>query len=326
MTYVRYRPDPAGPDRVLDLARLGGDDFRLVTGLARQLRRGDRVLLCLPGDRTGDGELYVQDHVGGHRAVHFDHRTHEPGHPVSARGEHHRRQQDYWTRAADEAGLPTAREVRTPADTILDVAIAGPRGTGVELRRTDVTAAEATADATASYRSGWLPVWFADADHTPAWFHHVPSVGCNRVSWDDLPSRRSATATGLRTITAARCAYDDFGRCPESHRGPCGRYHPKPVPLRGLTIDDVAAMVPAGELEPLVEQHGYVYLVPPRSRRVFEELTGEPGAYAPDTVLTDTGPAPLHCTRCGQRLGLLRPGRNACQGCRPLPMTQDYPY
>src|SRR5258708_33512980 len=90
-----------------------------------------------------------------------------------------------------------------------------------------------------------------------------------------------STANGLRQIEAVRCVIGAFPKCPEGHWRPCGRYHPKPVAWLGLTVDDVAELVPAGEAVPLAGKNDLVYLVPPSSADLYRELSGRSGLYEP---------------------------------------------
>ncbi len=86
----------------------------------------------------------------------------------------------------------------------------GSTRTGIEVQRSHITVRAATRRTTKSHLAGRLPLWFSDSDQPPKWFHRIPSVGCNRISWDDPPPRRSATATGLRRVHATKCTVHTF--------------------------------------------------------------------------------------------------------------------
>jgi hypothetical protein len=59
-----------------------------------------------------------------------------------------------------------------------------------------------------------------------------------------------------------------------------GNYHPKPTPWRGLTVDDVAGLFPAGEIVALTfdryQRRDDVFLVGRADIAIYEELTGRP--------------------------------------------------
>jgi hypothetical protein len=107
-----------------------------------------------------------------------------------------------WCRAAEDAGYRVSTEFHTGGGTILDVAIDGPRQTGVEIQHSYVKSGVVKACTTKSFRIGWLPVWFLDTDTRPPWFHQVPALNCNRLTWSSLPPPRAATALGLTTFSA----------------------------------------------------------------------------------------------------------------------------
>ncbi|TDP97942.1 hypothetical protein [Labedaea rhizosphaerae] len=348
-TDVRFVPD----DRQLDLSRLSPADFALIAALHGQIDRGDRVLLCLRPAQDGADEMYIRKRGDTFWAAHFPGGGHGD-HEIRLESDEHRRQKDYWCRAATDAGFEAEQEFRTAGKTVLDVAIKGPCQTGVEVQRSHITAAHAKARTTKSYKAGWLPVWFADSDAQPKWFFEVPSVGCNSIGWTSLPHRRAATAArGLRTISAARCTAGVFDRCPDRNKRPCGRYHPQHEPWAGLTIDDVAAMMPARQAVPMRWNGKQIYIVPPKSLDLYRELTGrddlyragqkeqiertlrqqlsqeclspkhDGGLFDADLVAPGLPEAPTHCRSCGQKLLLRRPGRDGCQRCDPIPLTSS---
>jgi hypothetical protein len=283
-TLVHYTPQ----NRLLDLAKLTERDFALISSLQYKIKRGERILLCQRASPEDEGaEMFVRLKNGRYAAVHFPGSECTQTHEISVESPEHRCQKDYWQRAAEEAGYRTSQEVRTGAGTILDVAIDGPRRTGIEVQHSDLQSRLAKARTTKSFRAGWLPVWFLDSDRTPPWFHEVPALGCNKMPWSSLPPRRSATALGPSRFVARACTVMNFGTCPTGTRKRpkphCGAYHPYRQPWRGLTVDDVAAMLPAERIVPMRALRGDVHLVAPETLTLFEELTGQKGAYFPDT-------------------------------------------
>ena len=202
----------------------------------------------------------------------------------------HKYQTEYWVRAAEDAGWRAEREHTLPTRTRPDALIHGPVLTGVEVQRSAMTVAAAVARTRKAFRAGVTDVWFTSRKPEPLWAWRVPTVAENDLSWQLLPPRRAATATGLRIIRPARCAVENFDRCPYTRRH-CGRRHPLPEAWIGLTVDDVAARFPAGQIKLLRfhrnSRRDDVFLVPPESLALYEELTGNSGQFAADPVTDD---------------------------------------
>jgi hypothetical protein len=340
-TFVLYTPE----NRLLDLAVLNERDFALISSLHGEIGRGDRILLCQ--QRTGkdsDGaEMFVRLRNNRYFAVHFAGGECTQTHEIARESDEHRRQKDYWQRAAEDAGYRASQEFRTGAGTILDVAIDGPRRTGIEVQHSALETRLAKTRTTKSFRAGWLPVWFLDSDHAPPWFHTVPALNCNRLSWSSLPPRRSATAVGATKFIARACTALNFGTCPTGGRKrpkpPCGQNHPQRVPWEGLTVDDAAAMIPAGEIMPMRDMHGNVHLVDHENLKRYQDLTGLSGDYLPSRSRTRGRPAlrssvcinPIHdhredpsaksCSKCG--MAPAGPGGVLCPQC--LDILQNRP-
>ncbi|GAA3865125.1 hypothetical protein GCM10022243_34190 [Saccharothrix violaceirubra] len=306
-TRVLYTPD----DRELDLDRLSDADHDLITSLHDLIGPDDRVLRCLAAAEEHDA-LYVHRVADKYFLAHFAAGGHAP-HPVVRIGDEHKRQTEYWYRAGEDAGYPSDTGYAT-GGRVVDVAIHGPRRTAVEVQRSRITVRTARRRTTGSHRAGWSSLWFTAADRVPSWFHHVPSVGCNHLPWDDLPPRGRATATGLRRVTVARCDVHSFDRCPAGHRRHCGDDHAKLEVWRGLTLDRVAGLVPSGQVVPLRTPDGLVYFVPQEDVRVYRDLTGYAADYRPEDE-----PVPAReCVTCGNPLFWLRPGRTRCERCDPV--------
>ncbi|HUY48641.1 MAG TPA: hypothetical protein VMV92_23465 [Streptosporangiaceae bacterium] len=197
----------------------------------------------------------------------------------------HRRQKEYWARAAADGGLTAALEVAVRGAGVMDVAITGGAvDTDIEVQHTAIPAAPVKTRTTRYARAGYLPVWFNDAGAWPPWLAEVPAIGCNPMPWDTaMPRRRQVTATGLGVLRVVRCDITQFGgHCPDTGARPCGRYHPAVTGGRtGLTVDDVAAMLPAGQLVPLRYRTGTAFLVSPEDFRTYLEMTGGQGHWPP---------------------------------------------
>jgi hypothetical protein len=94
----------------------------------------------------------------------------------------------------------------------------------------------------------------------------VPALSCDDQRWKEYtPTRRTVWAIGLghngRELRCEVGAFERYhGRCPVSpRRRPCGQIHPEITTGKRALIDDVAAMVPAGELVPLRDFDGTVH-------------------------------------------------------------------
>ncbi|MGW0891587.1 competence protein CoiA family protein [Saccharopolyspora sp. NPDC002578] len=331
-TQVRYTPE----DRVLDLARLSTRDHQLIQSLRGSIVRGQGTLLCLESGADGAAaEMFIRRcSRGRYWAVHFVETTPcDHGDPIES--DEHRRQKDYWCRAAEDAGYRVSMEFSTGRGTRLDVAIEGPRLTGIEVQRSYAQDQAVKARTTKSYRAGWLPIWFLDSDRTPDWVHHVPAVN-STIPWSDMPPRRAATARGLSEFSALKCTPGAFAACPDGRKRPCGGWHPHREPWIGLTIDDVAALAPAERIVPMRDTAHRVYLTSPRSLELYRELTGSTGEYMPvpgsQRKKTPSGHStecanPRHEQRsrtrycgCGQEIfsltQLVRARDDVCEACR----------
>jgi hypothetical protein len=335
-TFVHYAPE----QRSLDLAKLSERDFILISSMYGRIKRGDRHLLCeqTPSEDRDEAEMYVKLRNGRYYAAHFPGSACRQEHRIVQESDEHRRQKDYWQRAAEFAGYTAEQELRTGNGTTLDVAIEGPCPTGIEVQHSVLHANLAKSRTTRTFRAGWLPVWFLDTDHTPPWFHAVPAVNCNvALPWSEsLPPRRSATALGPSRFIAMLCTARNGGRCPISTpkrpKRPCGRYHPRREPWYGLTVDDVAAMVPGEEIVPMRDLKGNVHLVDPENLKLFQELTGTSGSYQPSgSHQSPRGAAKsarcrshpneavheqLNCSKCGRVPA--GPGGVLCLACRHI--------
>jgi hypothetical protein len=268
-TLVRYTPQ----NRVLDLAGLSPTDYNLITGLHGNIRHGDRVLLCLrPG--SGDDEMYIRKRGVKHFAAHYPGGAHGP-HPVALETDGHRRQKDYWARAAEDNGLHSCIEMPVRGGK-MDVAITGGViATDIEVQRTEIPVSLVKSRTTIYQKAGYLPIWFNDWGSRPRWLYDVPAMGCTSQPWETyMPQRRTVYATGLAVYKAVKCEVGAFDHCPNRPSGWCGRYHPQQGPWGKLTVDDVAGMIPASEIVPLRRRDGQVMLVSPASLNLYRELVG----------------------------------------------------
>lgn len=260
--------------------------------------------------------------------------SHEISHGVS---DEHKRQVEYILRAGSDAGYDVKSEVRLPTKVRSDGAIYGPTVMGVEAQRSAITARDAKARTTKARRAGVLPIWFSDSLSDPAWLGSVPGVRMNEQQWDTVPRARSVTVvSGTRIIVPRKCWNIPNSPCPNRRRG-CNEWHPTHEPRLGTTVDDLAAMVPAGELVPILFKKlsgrgEHVFIVSRNDKARYEALVGAPAdlplrqqarsarAGGRRGCSADAGEsAPATC--CGQRTPgqLGAPLVNACLLCPNSP-------
>lgn len=294
------------PDNVLiDLAApdLGHPDARAI--IERHYRDGsdpkspfsrvNPAFTCVLHEGGTNPGLFIKKIGGQWWAVHYESamgcRIRIPA-PMS---DEHKRQAEYWARAAEDAGYQVELECLLRTGTRADVLIYGSVKTGIEVQCSPMTARDAVNRTRKAAQASVADVWFSGATSAtlaPRWAWRVPTVLSRELgirgegqSWDTTPPRRSVRAAGLRKIRAAKCRLGEFDRCPEG-RGHCGKYHPRPEWWGGLSVDDVAAMFPAQRIVPLrfwgvrmlgTRRREAVLLVPPDSAALYTELTGRTG-------------------------------------------------
>lgn len=220
------------------------------------------------------GDLLVACHWPGSELA----GTHEISHGVS---DEHKRQVEYILRAGAAAGFDVKTEVRLPTKVRSDGVIYGPTEMSAEVQRSALTAREAKARTTKARKAGVLPIWFSDAANSdPLWLGSVPGVRMNEQQWNTVPRAGSVTVvSGTRIIVPRRCQNIPNSRCPDRRRG-CNRWHPTHEPRLGTTVDDLAALVPAGELVPILFRklsgHGeHVFIVSRNDKARYESMVGQ---------------------------------------------------
>jgi hypothetical protein len=338
---IRYVPE----DIELDLAEpdLGHPEGRAIlerhyrqSGQSRpEYNRYRPAFVCLRHDGGTNPGLFMKK-IGEHWwACHYEQSSCGSMRVPAPLSDEHKRQVEYWARAAEDAGWSVELECARPAGPRPDALIHGLVDTGVEVQRHSMTAPAAVTRSRKAAQGKFLDVWFTSRTPAPKWAYRVPSVMELSLPWDVVPRRRTATAAGLRVIEPARCSQENFHRCPESQGRRCGQYHPKEGPWRNLLIDDVAARAPAGEIVPMQfrrsARRNDVYLVSPSSLALYEELTGTkaglsfgpvadaaaPARPAGEVACRNEQPGSLamtRCFRCGDNPA--GPGGVLCTLCR----------
>lgn len=342
-------------ETVLDLARPDfghPDGATIISDCYGKIRQTDLVLKC----HKHGSPIYLQQRPTSRGSttktmcgVHFDGTRCNP--PSTGMSDEHKRQTEYIVRAAEDAGHRAQVEVRLRSRRPDAVLYGRSLAIGVEVQRAQISRASARSRTKDGINSGLATsVWFNDREGMPAWFFHVPSIGMNRLPWDVLPAPRSATVTtGLRTVRAVNCGSAEVPLCPDKRArrsSACGKHHAVHEPWTGMTVDDVAALTPAGQIVPLAYRRKEVLLVSPSSRALYEELVGATASAnelaAPDRLVrTDdrlecaasdevgqeqqAGGSPLIGTQPVRCCGEHFPGRVggplilACQLCRNSP-------
>jgi len=203
--------------------------------------------------------------------------NHEIVHGVS---DQHRRQVDYLQRAGEGAGFEVKREVALATRVRSDAVIYGSKvQMGVEVQRSGLTAAAAKARTTKARHAGVEPVWFSDSRSDPRWLGYVPGVRMNpEVPWDTLPGQRSVTiVSGVRVLVPKQCQDIRNGQCPKRRYG-CNDWHPDHEPRRNTFADDLAELIPAGELVPMAFRtfsgRAQVLIFSEKDRALYESMVG----------------------------------------------------
>jgi hypothetical protein len=334
---------PTGIELDLGRADLGHPEGRAI--LERHYRQSEQyrpqfnakspAFMCLKHDRGISAGMFLQRHGGNWWANHYKTSSCKSMQVPEPMSDEHKRQVDYWVRAAEDAGWPVERERALPTGTRPDALIRGDVDTGIEVQRYAMTASAAVTRSRKAQRDNVLDVWFTNRTPAPKWTYRVPSVTEAGLPWDVVPPRGSALAAGLRVIAPVRCSVEHFPRCPETGRRRCGKNHPKDEPWRGLTVDDVAARVPGRQIVPMQFRRNSrshdVFLVSPASLALYEEMTGRIAALTLGPVAESVpptlpagevecrndqpdDPAAIRCYRC--RENAVGPGGILCPLCR----------
>ena len=228
--------------------------------------------------------------------------THEITHGMS---DEHKRQVEYLRIAGEAAGFTVGTEVSLPTRVRSDAVIYGPSvQMGVEVQRSPLTPTEAKRRTTLARRAGVQPVWFSDAGSDPSWFGAVPGVRMSsEVQWNAVPERRSvAVVSGVRVIVPRRCQNILDARCPQRRYG-CNAWHATHEVRMRTFADDLAEMVPAGVLVPILFRR----LSNPKLTDVLIVSAHDKARY--EAMIHESADVPLRPAKPRVR----QPGRTACE-------------
>jgi hypothetical protein len=164
----------------------------------------------------------------------------------------HDYQAEYLGNAAQAVGHQVAMEEYLPTGVKPDLLISGPRAImSAEVQRSRIGVPTAKRRTTQALLAGATPTWFTDTRANPKWLGHVPGVRFNPdTSWDTVPHPRTVSVAGVRHILERNCRKWPGSPCPRHSRG-CTAWHPDHTPQRGVFADDLAELVPVGELVPM---------------------------------------------------------------------------
>lgn len=332
-TSALYTPD----NRMLELSQVTESDMRLLESLRGNIKRGQNILLCQhPG---GDPEMFVwrDSRTGRYWAKHFAGGGHLGGHQIHRMTPEHQRGTECWVTAWSDAGYSTATEVTTNNRARFDAVAFGPRITGLEvqvqLQETRRVKARHTQRLNATALTGPCArtldrpvetVWFAPVGQ-PQWLYKVPSFECGNRSWEITPRPSVVPAIGARSIDVKPCRPPWFQQCPVKRRNFCGGSHLWTEPRGGLSIADVAAMIPEGQLVPVEISGQGVYYTDPASRERFEDFAGTGPKPEPHPIPRPR--PPMDCDWSGHdavpSLQAARPLMFRCRVCgAPVPIAQ----
>lgn len=268
---------------VLDFAddNFGGQaQATIIADWRRRRRVNPGEFLCVAHLNHEKPWLYLQQRGNQLVAAHWPDSglsgAHEIRHGIS---DEHKRQVEYIARAGAAAGFDVKAEVRLPTNVRSDAVIYGSTPTGVEVQRSALSAAAAKARTTKARQAGVLPIWFSDAHRDPSWLFSVPGVRMNEQPWNTVPRAGSVTVvSGVRVIVPRRCRDIRNNSCPDRRRG-CNKWHATHAPRLGTTVDDLAALVPAGEIVPILYKtlggrKAHVLLVDRKDKARYEAMIG----------------------------------------------------
>ncbi|ETT28762.1 hypothetical protein RR21198_5877 [Rhodococcus rhodochrous ATCC 21198] len=248
----------------VDLSALTPAEMARIGELHGNIDRGDHTLECM---EAGGGEMFIRRRGDRYFAVHFSGSGCSATHDVAPETDEHKRQKEYWCRAADRVGYEAVPEYKTNGGTRVDVLVKGTVLVGAEVQHSRLKLTAARSRTTKTANAGIVPLWTSDSQREPTWLHKIPSIRVNDTDWSaGMPPAGTATATALREIEMTRCDWSGFQKCPVTGGRPCGDWHPKLVPLLGITLDDAIAGAASGNLLPIVDRSGHVYIVPQRDR------------------------------------------------------------
>ena len=284
-------PDLGSPDGLDILQRHYRQSERRGDGF----NRARPAFVCLTHMGSTNPGLFLKKVDGQWWAYHYERGACRPERLPSPMSDEHKRQTEYWARAAQDAGWQVELEHSLSTGTRPDALIRGPITTGVEVQRYAMTAARAVERTAKAESAGRHRRLVQRPGGSPRWGWRVPTVlprelGIDRPAddhdWATLPARRAVAAAGLRVLRTVKCAVGNIDRCPYE-RNWCGRHHPRPA-RGGLAVDDVAAKLPAGDIVPLRfwgvtmpgprRRRDAIFLVSPADFDLYEDLTGWSGS------------------------------------------------
>lgn len=246
----------------------------------------------------------------------------------------HRWQQDYYQRAAQDAGHHVEQEFVTTTDVRVDVLIRGAIDVGIEVQHSALSLPKVRARTRAAGSAGITAIWSADRDN-PDFAFKVPHVETNQLPHGLAPRGSWTVTTGPRSLRVVACTArntDLLPKCTKPRaRNWCGEDHAVWRPMHGVIVDHIAARAPAGELVALdTRTRQGVILVSPSDRDAYlanfapvrtpeqhAESSAQPCGYRPSLKQLQIEPPwhrPRPCPSCGNESRAIVDQR--CLRCR----------
>lgn len=211
-----------------------------------------------------------------------------------------------------------------------DAIVYGPRADmGVEVQRSRLTVPAAKTRTTRALRAGVTPVWFTDSRLNPKWLGHVPGVRLNpAIPWDTVPRPQTVSVAGVRHIVERNCRKWPGSPCPRHSRG-CSAWHPDHLPQRGVFADDLAELVPIGDLVPMefktFSGQKVVLIVFAEGKARYEAMVGHAADLTLNPATQQRAPAGqegrIECTSPSAGALIARARREAEDSEPALPLT-----
>ncbi|QDH47634.1 hypothetical protein PP484_gp30 [Gordonia phage Madeline] len=251
-TLARLYPE----DRIIDLTNPTAEDWAVIDEIYQaELPAKSARLFC---QEPGGGAMYIRKTGENYYAAHYPGTGIEHQHSIGGESDAHKRQKEYYARAATDQGYNVEIEQSTGSGTRPDVTVFGDAvKIGGEVQYSDLSERSAKIRNGKTMKAGYTPMWVntkgLQQGPSGGWLYKIPSVSINVLPWEtEMPTRGAATALGARKVGALQCTPLNFGTCPEGHRLHCGRFHADLTePWTGLTLDSAVGMAAAETIVPI---------------------------------------------------------------------------
>ena len=165
-------PGLGHPDGIAILER----HYRQSTRTHPEFSRSNPAFICVTHLGGTNPGLFLKKHDGEWWAVHYESGTCKSHLLPTPMSDEHKRQTEYWARAAQDGGYRVELERNLRTGTRPDALIHGPVVTGVEVQRSAMTAASAVIRTRKASLAGVADIWFTGRGSEPSWAWRVPTV------------------------------------------------------------------------------------------------------------------------------------------------------